>query len=89
MLLLVYKVVHNIAPPEYLVSLVAEHTPARALRSSQRALLLSVPKVHTSVGDRAFSAIAPRLWNELSDSLRTAPSLEAFKSRLKTHLFDR
>ena len=77
--------------PEYLVFLVAEHTPARSLLSSQRTLLLNIPKVHKSVGDRAFSAIAPRLWNELSDSLRTAPSLEAFKSRrrLKIHLFDR
>ena len=41
---------------------------------------------HYCVGDRAFSVIALR--NELSYSLWTATSLEAFKSR-KTHLFDR
>ena len=42
-----------------------------------------------AVTPHPYSAIAPRLWNELSDSLWTAPSLKAFKSRLKTHMFDR
>ena len=36
---------------------------------------------------RGFSVTAPRLWDDLSDSLRLIDSLELFKSNLKTHLF--
>ncbi len=38
-------------------------------------------------GDRAFSAIAPRLWNELPYALRSLDDVETFKKELKTHLF--
>ncbi|MBN3300411.1 MAF1 polymerase, partial [Amia calva] len=38
-------------------------------------------------GGRAFSYRAPKLWNDLSANVRDAPSVLAFKSQLKTHLF--
>ncbi len=34
-------------------------------------------------GDRAFSVIGPRLWNDLPVEVRMAPSLTIFKSLLK------
>ncbi len=37
-------------------------------------------------GDRAFSVVAPRLWNELPITIRLAPSVSAFKSSLKTYV---
>ncbi len=40
-------------------------------------------------GDRAFSVVPLRLWNELSISIRLDPSVSAFKSILKTYLFDK
>ena len=36
--------------------------------------------------DRAFSAAAPRLWNELPLDIKINLSVSVFKSRLKTHL---
>ncbi|KAI4901431.1 hypothetical protein NFI96_001513 [Prochilodus magdalenae] len=36
---------------------------------------------------KLFSVLAPRWWNELPLSVRTAESLAVFKRRLKTHLF--
>ena len=39
------------------------------------------------VEERAFAVAAPRLWNHLPLDVRSAPSISAFKSRLKTHLY--
>ena len=38
-------------------------------------------------GDRCFTIVAPQLWNNLPDSLKCAPTVNAFRSQLKTHLF--
>ena len=84
-LLLVYKSLHG-EGPSYLASMLEEYQPPRPLRSSAQ-LLLSVPFTHKKYGDRAFSVAGPRLWNALPISLKTAPSVNAFKKSLKTHLF--
>ena len=51
-------------------------------------LFLAVPRsrLRTS-GDRAFSAVAPRLWNQLPHELRGATSVDKFRTHLKTYLF--
>ena len=36
---------------------------------------------------RSFSVAAPRLWNNLPNSLKDSSSIEQFKKGLKTHLF--
>ena len=56
------------------------------LRSYQKQL--KVPNSRTNYGDRRFSVAGPTLWNMLPLDIRFAPSLEIFKSKLKTHLFD-
>ena len=38
-------------------------------------------------GDRGFSVVAPRLWNQLPLKLRTVTSADQFKTQLKTYLF--
>ena len=59
----------------------------RSLRSSDE-LLLKVPSTNTvSFGDRAFSVAAPKLWNSVPYEIRSAESLNQFKSKLQTHLF--
>ena len=49
-------------------------------------LSLSVPRVFTRMGDRAFSVAGPRLWNALPVEIRKLDTLSKFKSQLK-HLF--
>ncbi len=50
--------------------------------------LLVVPRIAKSTkGGRAFSYLAPKLWNSLPDNVRGSDTLSLFKSRLKTHLF--
>uniref|UniRef100_A0A3P9JT56 Reverse transcriptase domain-containing protein n=1 Tax=Oryzias latipes TaxID=8090 RepID=A0A3P9JT56_ORYLA len=85
-LLLVFKCLNGLAPP-YLSELLQSHRPRRALRSVDQ-MLLEVPRTRlVTKGDRAFSVVAPKLWNRLPLSMRSARSLNDFKSLLKTHLF--
>ncbi|KAK0155946.1 hypothetical protein N1851_001518 [Merluccius polli] len=50
--------------------------------------LLNVPRSRLkTIGDRAFSTRAPRLWNDLPAEIRLAESVNSFKSLLKTHFY--
>ena len=50
--------------------------------------LLVQPRCHLKTyGERAFSFIAPKLWNTLPLSIKRCKSAESFKSTLKTYLF--
>ncbi len=85
-LFLTYKALHNLAP-HYLSDLLHLYTPLRSLRSSS-ADLLSVPKFKmSSFGGRAFSCVAPKLWNSLPLNIRQLDSISHFKVKIKTHLF--
>ena len=80
---LVYKCLNNLAP-KYLCDLIQLFLSQRNTRRNGQLFLvvpftLSVPK--------SFSTVAPRVWNDLPFSVRAAPSLETFKSRLKTLYF--
>uniref|UniRef100_A0A671Y9A2 Reverse transcriptase domain-containing protein n=1 Tax=Sparus aurata TaxID=8175 RepID=A0A671Y9A2_SPAAU len=86
-LLMTYKTVHSIAP-SYMSDLITPYIPTRALRSENSGLLM-VPRIKKkSAGCRAFSYRAAFLWNNLPADLRPAGSVDAFKSKLKTHFFD-
>ena len=67
-ILLCFKARHGLAPG-YISDLLQLHRPARSLRSNSLNLL-EVPRTRRKTyGDRAFSAVALRLWN--SSELKT------------------
>ena len=90
-LLIVYKALIGQAP-----SYIAELLPLKSykhthnLRSAKDTLLLQIPTCKTKItlGDRAFACAAPKLWNNLPLEIRTSPTVETFKTRLKTYLFN-
>uniref|UniRef100_A0A3B5PWL6 Reverse transcriptase domain-containing protein n=3 Tax=Xiphophorus maculatus TaxID=8083 RepID=A0A3B5PWL6_XIPMA len=85
-LLLTFKVLNGLAPP-YLRDLLNFQSVSRTLRSNNQ-LLLTVPRTRLKrKGDRAFSVAAPVLWNNLPFQIRSAHSLDHFKSLLKTHFY--
>jgi hypothetical protein len=87
-LMITYKSLNGLAP-SYVKDLLMSYTPTRSLRSSSQALLVVPRKVSTATyGERAFSVSAPKLWNGLPQHLRNAKSLAAFKTLLKTQLFN-
>jgi len=72
--------------PVYLAHLISSYNQSRLLRSSTQSLL-SVPPHNIDIAACRFSDAAPRLWNSLPLSCRTAPSINVFKIRTKTFLF--
>ena len=89
---LVYRCLHDLAPP-YLSSTlhhVSEVDSRRRLRTSAETDILLVPRSRlVTVGDRSFPVAGPRTWNNLPETVRSAPSLQSFKRQLKTVLFSR
>ena len=88
--MLVYKALNNLAP-QYLsddCQLVAA-TSRRQLRSSGH-FKCTLTSTSTRLGDRAFAAAGPRLWNHLPAQVRRPDlSLDTFRQKLKTYLFVR
>ncbi len=72
----------------YLSKLLSHYIPPRPLRSQNSGRLI-IPRISKSTaGGRSFSYLAPKLWNNLPNTVREADTLCQFKSRLKTHLFN-
>ncbi len=85
LLVFVFKSLNGLAPT-YIDALVKCHTSARSLRSSDQQLL-TIPRARLKLkGDRAFSVAAPKLWNLLPVSIRSAQTISSFKLLLKTYL---
>jgi len=86
-LLLVFKCLNGLGP-SYLSDLLLSYQPSQILKSSGTGLLV-IPKVRTKThGEAAFSHYGLHLWNSLPKSIRTAETVDVFKRRLKTHLFN-
>lgn len=62
------------------------YTIARPLKSQEKNLL-AIPSVTTKHGEAAFSCHAAKLWNQLPDNIKDAPTIASFKTRPKTKLF--
>lgn len=80
-----YKILHS-EQPIYLKSLIKFEAPTRFLRSSSQHKLHQ-PRIHRTIGERAFSSASPTIWNNIPLSIRMAPSISDFKRHLKTLYF--
>ena len=85
-LLMTFKCLNQLAP-SYLSDLLIHYRLSRTLRSSDKELLVQTRCHLKTYGERAFSFIAPKLWNTLPLSIKRCNSAESFKSTLKTYLF--
>ena len=87
-LLLTYKALIGLAP-SYLYEMLSLRPNHYSLRSSNSCILY-VPRTRCkTLGDRSFSASAPKLWNALPSYIKESNTVATFKSRLKTHIFNR
>ena len=87
-ILITFKAIHGFAP-KYISDLISIKSKSNYSLRSNDELLLSPPVVKTlsTLGDRAFAAAAPKLWNQLSSELRRITFIDHFKRALKTYLF--
>ena len=82
--LLTWKVLNG-QSPDYLSEMISERDVDIDLRSGNTKVL-NVPKTKLkTMGDRAFSVIAPKTWNQLPKELRLNDRLQSFKAGLKSH----
>ena len=81
-LLITYKILNG-------QSTIQEYHPSKTLRSSTRSLLCILLLSASSYGGRAFSAAAPELWNSIPEYIKRAETVEPFKTRLQTFLFQK
>ena len=86
LLLITFKTINGNSP-KYLQHLISLYQPTRTLRSADQFLLTVPPTRLKSCGERSFPYAAAMAWNTLPLSIRTSPSVQTFKSSLKTHLF--
>ena len=71
----------------YLSEVLRYSNSPRLLRSSSQNIL-AVPRSRLKTcGDRAFSVVAPKLWNQLLPELRGVETVDQFRTHLKTCLF--
>ena len=83
MVTLTYKCLHGEAP-DYLKNLLVLHPETRQLRSSKMSYRLIVPFTATQTyAARSFSVAAPRLWNNLRNSLKDSILIEQYKKGLR------
>ena len=86
-LIITFKAIYGHAP-EYLRNLIhIKNSSMNGLRSNSE-LLLAPPSTETkkTLGDSAFTAAGPSLWNKLPSEIRDEDNFERFKSKLKTFL---
>ena len=90
---LTFKVLHS-GQPSYLGSYIRPYACAKSTRRSNPNLKhLEVPSYDNKIIksrnhlSKAFCHAAPTLWNALPVQVRTAPTLNSFRHRLKTHMF--
>ena len=88
--LLMYKAINNLAP-DYITSYCISSSINQrrsTLRSADKGNLIE-PKTLTEFGKRSFAFAGPHLWNKLQINIRQSSSVDIFKKRLKTFLFDK
>ena len=80
-LLIVHNCLHDKAPNE--VSALIKYS------ESERTMKLSETRANNGYGNRAFSHMAPKLWNLLPSDIRSEHSTQKFKKMLKSFLITR
>ena len=88
---LVYCCLHGTAPVYLSADLlrVSDVGSRQRLRSATTSALVGRRTQRSTIGDRAFAAAAPAVWNSLPEDVRTSTSLQLFRRRLKSELFRR
>ena len=85
--LFVFKCLYDRDFPSYLKDLISVYSPPRALRSSDKYLLVKPSINLVTFGQKSFCYAAPDVWNKLPFEIRSCTVLTSFKNKLKTHFY--
>jgi len=81
---LVYRCLHGTAPVYLSADLlrVSDVGSRQRLRSATTSALIGRRTQRSTIGDRAFAAAAPAVWNSLPEDVRATTLLQLFRRRL-------
>ena len=87
--IMMYKILNNMAP-DYLRQLFhnVSETHERALRSADNELL-TLPLYRTTYYEKSFTVTGAREWNSLPLNLRKLPTIQSFKTAVKSYLLNK
>jgi len=85
---LAYRCQHNMAPRYLTVQLQqASNVGYRHYPRSSSSAMLDVPRTeHVTIGGRAFSSTAARVWNSLPTAVQSSESLDIFRRLLTSEM---
>ena len=86
-LVMVFRVIEGTAPI-YIRQMFQIHQGRYRLRSQNDTNFI-IPKRRTKLADRSLAVVGPKWWRELPSTLKDIHSEDLFKSKLKTHLFQK
>jgi len=89
LLVFIQSAFHQQTAPQYIKDMFTAYAPERPLRSTDDPWTVRVTSANRHEGERQSSHHGAILWNSLPFVLRSEPSKDVFKKRLKTHLFYR
>ena len=71
----------------FIADLIQPYTLTRQLQSSSKNLLVTPKSNLKFYSDRSFQVAVPKLWNSLTDDIRSIQNLDVFENKIKTLLF--
>ena len=77
-----FKIINNLSPP-YLQDLLTPRKCTRTLRNSVKTLEIPFYK-RVRHGTNSFSYLAPKIWNNLPEAIRSIPDLPSFRKEIAT-----
>ena len=81
-----FKCIHNLVP-DYLIDKFTFRFQI-ATRNTRQSNDLNIPRCRLATGQRAFAYRGAKIWNALSDDLKSLPSMKAFKGHLTKHILN-
>ena len=81
-----FKCIHNLVP-DYLIDKFIFQSQI-ATRNTRQSNDLNIPRCRLATGQRSFAYRGAKIWNELSDDLRSLTSVKAFKGHLIKHILN-
>ena len=90
-LLIVFKIFRGLTPSYLSFLIISKPVSKYNWRSSNDSALPSYPNIKpkATLGEGAFVFAAPKLWSALPRLIRESTSVDSFKRKLKTHLFEK
>ena len=81
--IMVYKIVNGLAP-SYMADMFSSQYGSQVYNLRNSTLNFEIPNARTELYRNSSAYTGVKIWNELPEDLKTEPSLNAFKNKIKT-----